>query len=182
MPRPDLTAEIGTPNACTGCHDDKPLGWSVDAYRKWYGEARRPHFGTTFAAARAGDPSATAELVRLSDDELQPPIVRATALELLAGGELPESVDPLRHALSSDEALLRQTAATHLPIGAPADLQPILPLLSDPVRAVRMAAVSRIAGAPSPSCFNRTNASRWSAESRNTARRWRTRSTSPPRG
>jgi tetratricopeptide (TPR) repeat protein len=151
LPRPDLTAEIGTPNACTqgGCHDDKPLAWSIDAYRKWYGEARRPHFGTTFAAARAGDPAASAELVRLSGDELQPPIVRATALELLALGARPEGVSPLRHALTSDEALLRHTAASHVPISAPAELQAVLPLLSDPVGAVRMAAVTRVAGAPS---------------------------------
>jgi len=150
VPRPDLTAEIGTPNACTqaGCHDNKPLSWSIDAYRKWYGEARRPHFGTTFAAARAGDPAASAELVRLSDDTLQPPIVRATALELLARSGRPEAVEPLRRALVSDEALLRNTATTEVPIATPADLQAVFPLLSDPVRAVRMAAVSRVAGAP----------------------------------
>ena len=150
VPRPDLTAEIGTPNACTqaGCHDNKPLDWSIDAYRQWYGEARRPHFGTTFAAARAGDPSASAELVRLSDDALQPPIVRATALELLARSGDAEAVEPLRRALASDEALLRSTATTEVPFAAPADLQAVFPLLSDPVRAVRIAAVSRVAGAP----------------------------------
>ena len=28
-PRPDLTAEVGTPNACSqaGCHADRPLSW-----------------------------------------------------------------------------------------------------------------------------------------------------------
>jgi tetratricopeptide (TPR) repeat protein len=150
VPRPDLTEEIGTPNACTqsGCHDDRPLTWSIEAYRKWYGEARRPHFGTTFAAARAGDTGTAAELVRLSNDELQPPIVRATALELLARNPAPEAGDTIRRALASGEALLRRTAAAHVTIGTPEDLEPILPLLSDPVRAVRMAAVSRLAGAP----------------------------------
>jgi tetratricopeptide (TPR) repeat protein len=150
VPRPDLTREIGTPNACTqsGCHDDRPLAWSIDAYRRWYGEARRPHFGTTFAAARAGESQATPELVRLSGDELQTPIVRATALELLARSAGPESIDPLRRALTADEPLLRHTAANHVPIRDPAELQSVLPLLADPVRAVRMAAVSRIAGVP----------------------------------
>ena len=57
-PRPDLTAEIGTPNACSqaGCHADKPLAWVLKSYRDWYGRARLPHYGTTFAAARAGKP------------------------------------------------------------------------------------------------------------------------------
>ena len=36
VPRPDLTARIGTPNACrqSGCHDDKPDTWSVEHYRE----------------------------------------------------------------------------------------------------------------------------------------------------
>jgi tetratricopeptide (TPR) repeat protein len=150
VPRPDLSAEIGTPNACTqsGCHDDRPLSWSVDAYRKWYGEARKPHFGTTFAAARQGDPAAQPELVRLAGDDLSPPIVRATALELLARTPREEGLAALRAALSSDEPLLRHTAAAHLDLRTPEDVERVAPLLSDPVKAVRMIAVSRLAQVP----------------------------------
>jgi tetratricopeptide (TPR) repeat protein len=150
VPRPDLSAELGTPNACTqgGCHDDKPLQWSIDAYTRWYGAARRPHFGTTFALARSGESSAWPELARLSGDTLQPPMVRATALDLLARGAGAESSGPLQSALQSDEPLLRRTAMANVPITSPAELEAVLPLLSDPVRAVRMAAVSRVAGAP----------------------------------
>jgi tetratricopeptide (TPR) repeat protein len=150
LPRPDLSAEIGTPNACTqaGCHADKPLAWSVDAYRRWYGQARRPHFGTTFEAARAGRQEAVPELVRLASSELQPAIVRATALEELA--RFPgEGTQALRTALQSDVALLRQTAVMRLTVATPEELVELLaPLLSDPVRAVRMAAASQLAVAP----------------------------------
>jgi tetratricopeptide (TPR) repeat protein len=150
VPRPDLSAEIGTPNACTqsGCHDDKPLQWSADAYRRWYGEARKPHFGTTFAAARQGDPAVQPELVRLAQSPLYPPIVRATALKLLARTPRPEGIVALRAALTSDEALLRRTAAAYLPRSSQADVEGLAPLLSDPVKAVRMAAVSSLAGVP----------------------------------
>ena len=60
IPRPDLTLEIGVPNACSqaGCHADKPVEWSNDAYLKWYGLARKPHYGTILAAGRSGDPQA----------------------------------------------------------------------------------------------------------------------------
>ena len=60
VPRPDLSLEIGVPNACSqsGCHDDQTVEWSVDAYTEWYGKARKPHFGTVLAAARAGEPGA----------------------------------------------------------------------------------------------------------------------------
>jgi len=150
VPRPDLSAEIGTPNACTqsGCHDNKPLQWSLDAYYKWYGEARKPHFGTAFAAARRGDPASGPELVRLAGSELQPPIVRATALELLTRTPDPVGMAALQEALGSEEPLLRRTAATYWRLRSVQDIERIAPLLSDPVKAVRMAAVVQLAQAP----------------------------------
>ncbi len=150
VPRPDLTAEIDVPNACTqsGCHDDRPLQWSIDAYRRWYGEARKPHFGTTFAAARRGDASVQPELVRMANSDLYSPIVRATALELLARTPRPDGIEALRTATVSDEALLRRTAAANLPLQTSEDVERLAPLLSDPVKAVRMAAVSQLAPVP----------------------------------
>ena len=43
--RPDLTLELGTPNACNqgGCHSEKSTEWAVVEYEKWYGRARKPH-------------------------------------------------------------------------------------------------------------------------------------------
>jgi len=150
LPRPDLSLEIGTPNACSqgGCHDDKPLRWSVDAYRKWYGLARRPHYGTTFAAARSGSGDAVGELSRLAENALQPAIVRATAIDLL--GRFPGEVSDraLRAALFSDDPLIRRTAVEGAVVPDPAERAGLLaPLLSDPVKAVRLAAVSQLAGA-----------------------------------
>jgi tetratricopeptide (TPR) repeat protein len=147
VPRPDLSAH----NACTqsGCHDDRPLAWSLDAYREWYGRARKPHFGTTFTAARAGDPGIEDELSRIVASDLQPSIVRATALELLSriSGEV--SVAALEAALLSEEPLLRHTAIMNLPIADPEERVSLLaPLLFDPLKAVRTAAVSQLAGVP----------------------------------
>jgi tetratricopeptide (TPR) repeat protein len=150
-PRPDLTAEIGTPNACTqsGCHADKPLSYSLNAYRKWYGLARRPHFGTTFAAARAGKPEAAEELLRLVDNPLQPAIVRATALSLLQGYPGEASTGALRRSLLSDDPLLRHVAASGLTVPDPrARVSLLAPLLSDPVKAVRLDTLSALAGVP----------------------------------
>ncbi len=151
LPRPDLSRELGTPNACTqaGCHDDKPLAWSVESYGRWYGEARRPHYGTTLEAARRGDPEAEPDLVRLVADGLQPAIVRATALELLAGFRGERSAAALRENLLAPEPLLRWTAVSNLVLAGPAErVARLAPLLDDPVKAVRMAAVSQLAGAP----------------------------------
>ena len=151
LPRPDLSVEIGTPNACTqgGCHDDRPLQWSVDAYRRWYGQARRPHYGTAFAAARRGELSAVPELVRLAAHPLQPAIVRATALELLSRYPGIEPAAAVRAGVAASDPLIRHTAVTHLTAADPGERAALLaPLLSDPVKAVRLAALSRLAGVP----------------------------------
>jgi len=151
VPRPDLTVEIGTPNACSqgGCHADKPLQWSVEAHRAWYGQARRPHYGTTFAAGRAGDPSIDGELARLADNALLPAMVRATALQLLQRYPGEAATGSLRSALFSDDPLLRHTAVQSLAVPDPAERASLLaPLLSDPIRAVRLASLSQLAGVP----------------------------------
>ena len=151
VPRPDLSAEIGTPNACGqgGCHDDKELQWSVDAYRKWYGQARRPHYGTTFAAAWDGETRAEGELIRLAENHLQPAIVRATALALLGRYPGDAAAAALRASLFSEDPLIRHTAVQNLAIPEPGtQTESLAPLLTDPVRAVRLAAASRLAGVP----------------------------------
>jgi len=151
IPRPDLSQELGTPNACTqgGCHDDKPLQWSVDAYQKWYGIARRPHYGEVLADGREGKPEARDELIRLANDPLFPTIVRASALSSLAQYPGDATTTALRAALLDDEDLLRHTAAQSLVVADPAERVSLLaPLLFDPVMAVRHAAISLLAGTP----------------------------------
>jgi Tfp pilus assembly protein PilF len=140
VPRPDLTVEAGLPNSCgmKGCHDDKNDAWSADAYRKWYGLKRKPHYGTVLAAGRGGDPGALEGLVRLAGDQLFPPIVRSTALTLLASYPGEESGRALESALGDDEALVRQTALRQMDAFPEERLVGLVtPLLYDPVRAVR---------------------------------------------
>ncbi len=151
LPRPDLTAELGVPNACTqvGCHDDRPLGWSIRSYRQWYGEAKRPHYGRVLAAGREGRPDAREDLIRLAGDALYPEIVRATALSLLSEYPSEESTAAFNRALSDPEALLRYTALTSLSASSREEyVELVSPLLFDAVKAVRIEAASRLAGAP----------------------------------
>ena len=60
VPRPDLSRELGTPNACNaaGCHADKGVEWAVQAFTKWYGLTQKPHYGPILAAGRARQPDA----------------------------------------------------------------------------------------------------------------------------
>jgi predicted CXXCH cytochrome family protein len=151
IPRPDLTGSIGVPNACgnAGCHDDRPLRWLGDAYDRWYGTARRPHYGTVLAAGRRGDPAARTGLERLAGDVLSPTLVRATALSLLGGYDGPDVTAAFRRALLDDEPLMRRTAVAEAPIADAAErVARLAPLLADPRRAVRLEAAAQLAGTP----------------------------------
>ena len=116
IPRPDLSQAVGSPNACSqaGCHADKSLQWSVDAYTKWYGQAKKPHYGTILAAGREARPEALDQLVRLAGDPLYPAIVRATALSLLRNYPGEGSAGAFAVALADPEGLVRHTAITNL--------------------------------------------------------------------
>jgi len=152
VPRPDLTLQIGVPNACGqgGCHDDESARWSAEHYEDWYGRAKKPHYGTIIAAGREGKPEAHGDLIRLSQDELYPAIVRATALSLLGAYPGEPSTAAFNLALQDEEPLVRYTAVLNFTPGATEELvELVAPLLFDPVRAVRTQAATRLAGLPS---------------------------------
>jgi tetratricopeptide (TPR) repeat protein len=151
VPRPDLSAELGTPNACTqaGCHANKPLAWSVSAYAKWYGKKRKPHYGTVIAAARRHEPGARAGLLQLAGDPLRPAIVRATALSLLWAYPGEDTTKLVEQSLMDGDALVRRTAVNRFAPGDSRRLVKVLaPMLKDPVLAVREEAASRLSEVP----------------------------------
>jgi len=151
VPRPDLSLETKTPNACSqaACHDDQPVEWSAQHYAEWYGKARKPHYGTILAAGQSLDPAAREPLVRLVDNRLYPSIVRATALSLLQSYPGEESTSAFRRALSDEESLVRYTAVQSATAPTPEALVDLIaPLLFDNVAAVRMEAAVRLAGVP----------------------------------
>ena len=141
IPRPDLSIELGTPNGCNRCHIDKTNQWSADFTRKWYGEKQKFHYGTTFSAARKGDPQAKPILIKIIGDNLAPTLVRATALSLLGGYQGDDVIAVFRQGLASDEALIRRTALLYLPHASAVQLMKMAgPLLDDPVKGVRIEA------------------------------------------
>jgi predicted CXXCH cytochrome family protein len=149
VPRPDLTKDIGVPNACSssGCHSDKPLSWVAGAFDKWYGTARKPHYGTVLAAGRRAEPAAKTDLLRLAGDALSPTLVRATALSLLGRYQGADVTAAFRSALLDEEPLLRRTAVAEVPIEDEAErASRLAPLLADPFRAVRLEAAAQLAG------------------------------------
>lgn len=151
VPRPDLTLEIGTPNACNGCHTDRSPEWAADQVARWYGRERQvePHFSEALSAGRSGGPGALEALVRLAGDTAQPDIARATALFALRRYPAAAAADEVARALSDDDPLVRVGALSALQSADPASrLRLAYPLLEDPIRAVRVEAVQVLALVP----------------------------------
>jgi Tfp pilus assembly protein PilF len=149
IPRPDLSVKLGTPNACNRCHVDKTNEWSAEYTLKWYGSKQKYHYGSTFSAARNGEPQAREELIELLSDILSPVLVRATALSLLARYQGDDVHAVFRQTLASGEPLLRRTALLFLPPLSPEEqMQLVGPLLDDPVKGVRIEAARTLTRIP----------------------------------
>lgn len=138
VPRPDLTASAGSPNACNGCHAERTADWASDALETWYGQSvfERPEFATAIAAGRAG--YANAALVEVAQSPVHPGIARATALTLLQDPLSPNALRVLAASLDDPDPLLR-IAAHRVIAGLPPDMRLGFGAegLSDPRRAVR---------------------------------------------
>ncbi len=148
VPRPDLSDELGTPNACNQCHANKSNQWAAGYMKKWYGESIRPHYGLALAAGARMEPGAFQKLKNLTNDDLYPVIVRATALSIL-GENYPDSSHAiLKNSMKDVESLIRYTAVHQFRLLSLADMEAVLPLLNDPVRAVRFEAAIRLSIVP----------------------------------
>jgi tetratricopeptide (TPR) repeat protein len=150
VPRPDLTVQLGTPNVCNRCHTEasEDATWASETIVKWYGEKRPddPHYGVALHAANRREPQGEDLLRRILNRKETPDIVRATAVELLAGYATESSLAMRQDALSDPNPLVRAAAVRAFPIDATARL--VLDIgekLNDPVRIVRLAAATLLA-------------------------------------
>ena len=147
VPRPDLSDELGTPNACTGCHADRSNAWAADEIAKRFPDERASHYGEVIAAARKPGAEATTLLARLATDSTEPGIVRATAFSLFNSGGTPVR-DALQAGLADEDALVRIGALRGLgPLSVYERWQLASPLLGDPLLAVRVEAARVLAPA-----------------------------------
>ena len=149
VPRPDLSVSIGTPNACNQCHTDRTAEWAAKAIATWYpnGRQKQTHYGTALHAGRTGSVDAERQLDQLILDKSQPAIARASGLLLLSRYASQISKTAINSAIIDSDPLVRMAAPRALPTSAPpAGMDEILPLLSDPVRAVRVEAARALAG------------------------------------
>ncbi|WP_281322373.1 tetratricopeptide repeat protein [Flavobacterium aestivum] len=141
VPRPDLSVKYGTPNACSNCHKDKSEKVLADAVIKWYGPNRKYHFADDLIPGSRLNTDSEAHLTRLINTKVTPNIIKATAAFYLGSITTPSSLDILISCLNHKDAQIRYRALRSLANFPPNEwINKVAPLLSDKVRAVRIAA------------------------------------------
>jgi predicted CXXCH cytochrome family protein len=150
VPRPDVSVEIGTPDACTNCHKDRRAQWAADAVSRWYGPVRKQgaHFGEAFAAARSGKSYGSEAVAELIDNALVPAVVRATALVELSEDPAIAAEKRMQATRDVDPVLRTAAAESVAGLSVAQRISALTPLLTDPVRAVRITAARNLSFVP----------------------------------
>lgn len=151
VPRPDLSITLGTPNACNDCHQEKSPQWAADAIERRHGPVRKGYqnFAAAFYDARRELPEAADLLDRVAKEPMTTGIVRATAFAEMGPYLTPARLAELSRGLLDADPLVRLGALRGLDSVTPDRRWALAaPLLDDPVRAVRIEAVSFLAETP----------------------------------
>jgi predicted CXXCH cytochrome family protein len=154
VPRPDLSAKLGTPNACNDCHGDKTAQWAASAIERWHGPHRKglQNYAEAFHATWTGRSDAAALLGKVAADPSAPSFARASALTELAPRLSPANIGLARAGLSDPDPMVRIGALDMLANVSAAQIWPLVsPLLTDSNRGVRIRAAALLAAVPTAS-------------------------------
>jgi len=167
VPRPDLAEKLGTPDACSGCHEqidpEQNVAWTANAFREWYGDrldSVSTHPGLELAEARSGmienPDTILTRLVQGAKNGADrpwpvPPIVRASAVSDLGSRLSGATLPVLREALTDPAPEVRRAAIEALGTALSPEQKFALmqPRLDDPSKAVRVEAARQLASSRS---------------------------------
>ncbi|HTO52612.1 MAG TPA: tetratricopeptide repeat protein [Myxococcota bacterium] len=148
IPRPDQTVALGVPNACDSCHHERGAKWAEEKIRGWHGRdpAGFQRFATAFHEDDLGKPGAVHGLAAIALDSTEPALVRASALARMSGAVDPSVIEAIERGAKDASALVR-LATTELAADLPQQPRAsvLLPLLQDPMLAVRIGAADALA-------------------------------------
>ncbi len=153
IPVPENTLHHGIPNACNGCHKDRPADWTLARMKEWYGDKSRQKLirrADAFAGAWRGERQAVPQLLAILSEPAEGALVRANAVgHLGAFANDPAVFAALERALDDPEPLVRAIAVRSLHPG-PADRAAIAAvftrMLADSFATVRVSAAVALIG------------------------------------
>jgi len=162
IPRPDLALQLGSPDTCLSCHEDKTSNWSLAKLNTWFPNTKQrtakkqeKDFASVFSAATMSLSnqqwqSVSSELSRIAQTISYAPIIRASALTKMAQTSDANTVIAIARALKNDNEYIRLGAILALQGNGAQSLQAekwrlLSPLLTDKVLAVRTSAAFTLA-------------------------------------
>jgi tetratricopeptide (TPR) repeat protein len=150
VPRPDLSATLGTPNACAACHEERGNAWAADVIARHrsgrrLGPSAAEQLGPVLWSARHDQEGATAAARAFLDDPTVGGLAKATVLSALRAVGSDEAAVVSRPFLKVADPWLRLGAIEALRgvaegAGSPSGAT----LADDPSRAVRLALASAV--------------------------------------
>jgi len=145
VPRPDLSLELGTPNACSACHVDENLEWAAQAFSEWWPDIER-HYAETLYEAGQGDPASLSRLFSILAEPDTNASTRFTVLQQVSQSDSPNAYNAIRRYTQSESVIERQAAISALS-AFPTEQTAgnLLPLLGDDLLSVRIAAINQLA-------------------------------------
>ena len=125
IPRPELSLELGIPNACTSCHKNekkKDNEWASKTLLEWGIEADKNHWSKLNFRTQLADILVTRPLTQAVMEPDLPDIVRASLLQQLSSMPSRVSTETAQQLLQNKNPLLRRAAVSVLQ-GMPAEVR-----------------------------------------------------------
>lgn len=153
IPLPELSQQLGVPNACNQCHTDKDLSWSVEHMKSWYGDSTAyraaEHYGLAFQALSEKQAHALQELEKQLQRNDLSDIVRASLLAKLSLVPTPQTASWLIEGLKHSNPLVVLGALKGFHTFPPAQYKAaVIPLLNAEFKALRIEAVRLLSALP----------------------------------
>jgi predicted CXXCH cytochrome family protein len=147
VPEPQLTIDLGIPNACNQCHADRDASWAARALEQWGvgGDIRAGH-ARVLDQTRHNSAGIAPDLFKLAADPSASGILRATAM--LETRRFPgrEAFQLAQQQLNSPNAHVRAATVRSLEWLPQAERYAMLqPLITDPAKSVRLEVANRLA-------------------------------------
>jgi predicted CXXCH cytochrome family protein len=150
LPNPALTQRIGGSDACLGCHLNMPATQVLSAFEAWYGEPDNAtgKYALSLWQARTAQPGAAAAVFSQLDNNLLAAIRHATLLAELTNYPSQQALNASEKALRDPAPQVREAAVNVVAtLLAPEQrVDPLGPLLQDPILAVRIASAHALLG------------------------------------
>lgn len=145
VPRPSLSEEFGTKNACTSCHEGQSNQWASENIRKWFGPQTVSAAEKAFLVIQKNPKANVSAYFQVANDEKVSPIKRATAIYLMGLRTIQLTENSLDSLISDDNMLIRYSAAfSAKQLPSESAFSKLLPLLHDQTRVVRITALETL--------------------------------------